>query len=340
MTTGQLVFIFLAVASSRFFIVFSLRLLSGDHYCDRGKLPSVKALRPDQFTVLINGYSESRIPILQTVTGVYSSSPSVSAVVVLWGNPTTPNKKLVELSHNLSISSPGDAPISIIRQPSSSLNARFLPRPWISTRAVVICDDDIETDPKSIEFAFNIWRNNPEQLVGLFARSHELDLTTRTWIYTVHPDRYSILLTKFMFMKTEYLYRYSCEGGESMSQARSIVDEMRNCEDILMNFVAANATGLGPVLVGAKRVRDWGDARNDGGRTRRGLTAADEVAVGLSSRKRDHRKRRGDCIKGFHRVLGKMPLRYSYGKMVDSIGEQGLCEKGGKLVFCDQQISN
>jgi alpha-1,4-N-acetylglucosaminyltransferase EXTL3 len=29
-------------------------------------------------------------------------------------------------------------------------------------------------------------------------------------------------------------------------------------------------------------------------------------------------------------------LRYSYGKVVDSIGEQGLCRKGGKLVFCDQ----
>ncbi|KAL7609890.1 hypothetical protein Lser_V15G10560 [Lactuca serriola] len=342
MTTGKVIFIFIAVASSRFFIVFSLRLLSGDHYCDLTRLPSPQALRSDQFTVLINGYSESRIPILQTVTGVYSSSPSVAAVVVLWGNPTTPAKTLVELSHNLSISSPGDAPISVIRQPSSSLNARFLPRPWISTRAVLICDDDIEVDPKSIQFAFEIWRsrsNNPEQLVGLFARSHELDLTSRTWIYTVHPNRYSILLTKFMLMKTEYLYEYSCEGGESMAQARSIVDEMGNCEDILMNFVAANKTDMGPVLVGAKRVRDWGDARNEGVRRRgRGLRAAgEEVAVGLSSRKKGHRRRRGDCIKEFHRVLGKMPLTYSYGKMVDSIGEQGLCEKGGKLVFCDQQ---
>ncbi|KVH95619.1 glycosyltransferase family protein 64 C3 [Cynara cardunculus var. scolymus] len=344
MTTGKLIFILFAVAWSRFVIVTSLRLLSGDHYCDQTHLPSPQALRSDQFTVLINGYSESRIRILQTVTGVYSSSPSVAAVVVLWGNPKTPSKTLVELSHNLSISSPGDAPISVLRQPSSSLNARFLPRPWISTRAVLICDDDIEVDPKSIQFAFNIWRshsNNLEQLVGLFARSHEIDLTSRSWIYTVHPDRYSILLTKFMLMKTEYLYQYSCEGGTSMAEARSIVDEMRNCEDILMNFVAANKTGVGPVLVGAKRVRDWGDARNDGGRRRRGLMAAgEEVSVGLSSRKKGHRKSRGDCIKEFHRVLGKMPLRYSYGKMVDSIGEQGLCEKSGKLVFCDQQLSN
>ncbi|XP_071692185.1 glycosyltransferase family protein 64 C3 [Rutidosis leptorrhynchoides] len=331
MTTGQLIFILLVVAPSYFFTVFSLRPLSGDRYCDINKLPSPKSLRSDQFTVLINGYSESRIPILKTVTSVYSSSPSVAAVVVLWGNPNTPTETLVEISHNLSISSPGDAPITVIRQPSSSLNARFLPRQWISTRAVVICDDDIEIDRKSIEFAFNVWRNNPEQLVGLFGRSHEIDLINRKWIYTVHPDRYSILLTKFMLMKTEYLYKYSCEGGARMANARSIVEEMSNCEDILMNFVVANETSLGPVLVGAKRVRDWGDARNDGG-------PVDEVAVGLSSRRKDHRKRRGDCIQEFHRVLGKMPLRYSYGKMIDSIGEQGLCEKGGKLVFCDKQI--
>nr|XP_043638867.1 glycosyltransferase family protein 64 C3 [Erigeron canadensis] len=337
MTTGQLIFISIFLAC--FLTAFSLRLLSGDSYCDRDKLPPLKSLRSDQFTVLINGYSESRIPIMKTVTGIYSSSPSVAAVVVLWGNPNTPTKTLVELSHNLSVSSPGDAPITVIRQTSRSLNARFLPRPWITTRAVVICDDDIEIDPKSIEFAFNVWRNNPEQLIGLFARSHEIDLVSRKWIYTVHPDKYSILLTKFMLMKTEYLYKYSCEGGEAMAKARLIVDEMRNCEDILMNFVAANWTGVGPVLVGAKRVRDWGDARNDGGKARRGLTdATDEVAVGLSSRKKDHRKRRGDCIHEFHRVLERMPLRYSYGKIVDDIGEQGLCEKGGKLVFCDQQL--
>ncbi|MFS7943801.1 putative glucuronosyl-galactosyl-proteoglycan 4-alpha-N-acetylglucosaminyltransferase [Helianthus anomalus] len=336
MTTGQLTLILLTI-TSLFSTTVSHRPLSTNHHCNRHNLPSQKLLRPDQFTVLINGYSESRIPILHTITGIYSSSPSIAAVVLLWGNPNTPSKTLTHLSHNLSTSSPGHAPITVIRQPSSSLNARFLPRAWISTRAVLICDDDIETDTKSIESVFNIWRNNPEQLVGLFARSHAFELTSGAWIYTVHPDRYSIVLTKFMMMKTEYLYLYSCGGGELMTQARLIVDEMRNCEDILMNFVVANVTSVGPVLAGAKRVRDWGDARNDG---QRALTAAatQEVAVGLSSRKKEHRKRRGECITEFHRVLGKMGLRYSYGKVVNSVGEQGLCQKGGKLVFCDQQF--
>jgi len=84
---------------------------------------------------------------------------------------------------------------------------------------------------------------------------------------------------------------------------------------------------VGPVLVGAKRVRDYGDARNE----EKGVSV-----VGLSSRKGEHRKRRGWCIREFHRLLGTMPLRYSYGKVVDSVGEQALCFKGRKLVYCDQ----
>ncbi|KAH0920512.1 hypothetical protein HID58_028172 [Brassica napus] len=43
--------------------------------------------------------------------------------------------------------------------------------------------------------------------------------------------------------------------------------------------------------------------------------------VGLSSRRVEHRKRRGKCIREFHRVLGKIPLMYSYGKVVNSVGE-------------------
>ena len=115
-----------------------------------------------------------------------------------------------------------------------------------------------------------------------------------------------------------------------MGEMRRIVDEMRNCEDILMNFVVAEETNAGPMMVGAERVRDWGDPRNeddDGVRLVR--------EVGLSSRRAEHRKRRGDCITEFHRAFGRMPLRYSYAKLVSSVGEQGLCKKGANLVLCD-----
>ncbi|KAK4357906.1 hypothetical protein RND71_023516 [Anisodus tanguticus] len=310
--------------------VFSLR--TGPRPSDPCNRPPVdpRTLQPDQLTVLINGYSEHRIPLLQSIAATYAAASSVAAVVILWGNPTTPPQILSNLSESLSLSAAtSSTPISILRQRSSSLNLRFYPHRSITTRAVLICDDDIEPDPKSVTFAFNVWKSNPDRLIGLFVRSHNYDLSQKSWIYTMENNKYSIVLTKFMILNLRYLYEYSC--NKEYTQLRAKVEEKNNCEDILMNFLVAEEMKKGPILVGAKRVRDWGDARNEGGEMK-------EREVGLSSRKGEHRKRRGECITEFHGLLGKMPLRYSYGKVMDSIGEQGLCEKGGKLVYCDRQI--
>ncbi|PON76456.1 Exostosin, C-terminal [Parasponia andersonii] len=309
--------------------------------CDPTAQRDPRTLRSDKITVLINGYSESRIPLLQSIAATYAAASFVSAVLILWGNPSTPTQTLAQLSRNVTLFSFGGAAhISVVRQRSSSLNARFLPRSAINTVAVLICDDDVQIDDKSFAFAFRVWESNPSRLVGLFARSHDVDLARKEWIYTVHPDKYSIVLTKFMILKRDYLFSYSCGGGPLMGRMRSFVDRARNCEDILMNFVVADESKAGPILVGAKWARDWGDARNeetdDGGDGRRRLSGGGVAEVGLSSRRGEHRKRRGECINEFHRVLGRMPLRYSYGKVVNSVGEQGLCRKEGKLVFCDQ----
>ncbi|KAK6249372.1 hypothetical protein QUC31_020937 [Theobroma cacao] len=331
--------VFLSVTLSVSFVL-SHRTLSptrdtiSSSACHPSNQPHPRSLRSSQFTVLINGYSESRLPLLQSIATTYSASPLVYSVLVLWGNPSTPPLTLAQLAYNLSVSSTGSAAISLVPQSSSSLNARFLPRSSIRTRAVLVCDDDVEVDPKTVEFAFRMWRWNPERLIGIFVRSHDIDMTRKEWIYTVHPDKYSVVLTKFMMMKTEYLFKYSCEGGAPMREMRRMVDEMRNCEDILMNFVVAEETNAGPLMVEAARARDWGDPRNegedgDGG----GIRVMREV--GLSSRRAEHRKRRGHCINEFHRVLGRMPLRYSYAKLVSSVAEQGLCRKGANLVPCD-----
>lgn len=322
--------------SLSFSFVSSLRIrtLSPDtissSVCHPSNQPHPRTLRSDQFTVLINGYSESRLPLLQSIAATYSASPLVASVLVLWGNPSTAPLALAQLAHNLSVSSMGSAAISLVPQASSSLNARFLPRASIGTRAVLVCDDDVEVDLKTVEFAFRVWRGNPERLIGIFIRSHDIDMRRKEWIYTVHPDKYSIVLTKFMMMKREYLFKYSCGGGAPMREMRSMVDEMHNCEDILMNFVVAEETNAGPMMVGAERVRDWGDPRNE---DEDGVRAVRDV--GLSSRRAEHRKRRGACITEFHRAFGRMPLRYSYTKLVSSVGEQGLCKKGGNLVLCD-----
>jgi alpha-1,4-N-acetylglucosaminyltransferase EXTL3 len=70
---------------------------------------------------------------------------------VLWGNTSTPQSLFTEIDF-ISLG----APIYIIRQASSSLNDRFLPRSYIKTKAVMICDDDISIDLSSLEFALQV----------------------------------------------------------------------------------------------------------------------------------------------------------------------------------------
>ncbi|KAJ0969208.1 hypothetical protein J5N97_022085 [Dioscorea zingiberensis] len=297
----------------------------GSNPCDIGSLPDPRILKPDRLTVLISGYSERRLPLLRSLAALYSSLPYVFTVLVLWGNPDTPSQTL---SAALPISD--GAPISLIRQPEHSLKARFLPRAAIRTRAVVMCDDDVDPDPRALALAFSQWLGLDRALVGFFARSHALDLEAKTWIYTFHHDRYSIMLTKLVILKTEYLYRYSC--WNRLRDARGLVERERNCVAILMNFVAAmeeEGGGEGPVLVEG-RVRDWGDPRNNETSSLISASGSGEEEikrVGLSLRL-DHRKRRGWCIREFHRMLGVMPLRYSYGKVVEGAGSRGFVTRG------------
>lgn len=248
--------------------------------CDLRSYSQPWRLRQDQLTVLINGFSESRLPLLCRLAQSYSAFPCVHSVFILWGNDSTPS----EILETLDLSSLG-APIYVVNQPSRSLNDRFLPREAvIATQSVLVCDDDVEIDAEALCFALRVWaQHGGRRIVGFFARSHEFELDTGSWIYTVHPDRYSIVLTKLMIVATEYLFLYTCEAPPGVKQ---FVEDNRNCEDIAMNFLVADRTGAGPLLVQGNP-RDWGDTRNSGG--------GGVVDAALSNRE-DHRKFRGGCI--------------------------------------------
>lgn len=320
-----------------FFLLLLLhhRTCSGDP-CSGDLLPQPHQLHPTKLTVLLSGYSEARLPLLRRLAIAYSSHPLVSSVQIIWSNPSTPAAALRR--HLL--------PFPTHRPSTPSLNARFLPRPSVLTRAVAVADDDVLVPPAALSFALSLFHSDPARAVGFFPRSHDLDLAARRWIYTLHPDRYSLVLTKFVVLHARYLRDYSCAGGARMRASRAMVDRVRNCEDILMNFVVADAAGAGPLLVDAGGVRDWGDVRNDGGGGGNGsssgvanhtaaVNGGDTTAgVGLS-RREGHWRTRGGCIGELHKIWGRMPLKYSYGKVSKGVGEQALCVRAGHLLPCD-----
>ncbi|KAG0466750.1 hypothetical protein HPP92_018330 [Vanilla planifolia] len=214
--------------------------------------PDLASLPADRLTVLISAYHPSRSALLSRLALTYASLPIVSSVVVLWSNPSSPPRP----PH---LPQPPPPPTALVL-PSTSDSP--LPSPLLRSRFVVIADDDVSPSAKILSLALSLASTRPRALIGFFPRSHAFDLQSRSWIYTVHRDRYSVILTKLMVLRADYLHKYSCRPD--LAGARAVVDRERNCEDVLMNFVAAMETEEGPLLVGG-RVRDYGDPRNRGG---------------------------------------------------------------------------
>ncbi|KAL3697705.1 hypothetical protein R1sor_011781 [Riccia sorocarpa] len=289
--------------------------------CDRTKYPAAWELKSDQLTVLMNGFAEARLPLLQKHVRMYSMIPIVHSIYILWSNTSTPDEILEQLNFDEDMG----APVYLVRQHSTSLNDRFLPRPYIKTRAVMICDDDITVDPKSLIFALDAWREEQGRIVGFFPRSHAYELDSKSWVYVKQQGKYSIMLTKLMILATENLYLYTCEMPRGVKE---YVDEGMNCEDIAMNFLVSSHSGKGPLLVEGKP-RDWGDMRN---------MDQDDLSDSALSARVGHRKNRGDCITAFQRFWNGMHLKFSYTKAVPKLEEQVYCEKFGYLIDCDKQV--
>jgi glycogenin len=215
-----------------------------------------------QFCVLIGTWD--RLDLLPTVIAHYQASPFVSKIYITWHNPASrPPKSLLKIMELNTRNAPGKPPIEFLYQKFDSLNNRFNPLDRLDTQAVLICDDDIMVNLEDIHFAFRVWQENQQSLVGLFARAHTYHMADKAesaaidatvdrrpedhvWLYHVSAreatpyNSYSIILTKFMFMSADYLFAYSCLLPEEVHR---YVDQGLNCEDIAMTLMISGMTG-------------------------------------------------------------------------------------------------
>ncbi|XP_047505967.1 exostosin-3-like [Pieris napi] len=88
-----------------------------------------------------------------------------SKVVVVWNGVTGPSPSMTW--------SESGAPVAVVRTPLNSLNNRFLPYHLIETEAVLCVDDDAHLRHDEIVFAFRVWREHRDRIVG---RYHAWDL--------------------------------------------------------------------------------------------------------------------------------------------------------------------
>lgn len=196
-------------------------------------------------------------------------------------------------------------PVEVLYPPSTSLNDRFAVPPTLATDAVLHIDDDLRVPCPDLDFAFGIWRREfPDRLVGFSARAHQRTRDGKwQYVWNVGPSNlgYSMVLTNAAFLHRRWMERYFLEVPEGVL---ALVTELRNCEDIAMNFLVAGATKKSPVFVQGNltSINSWEGISKNG----------------------DHLVKRDTCLNEFARLFGSMPLErvQTYMKAVKGTAEQ------------------
>ncbi|KAJ8333586.1 hypothetical protein SKAU_G00415940 [Synaphobranchus kaupii] len=131
------------------------------------------------------------------------------------------------------------------------MSSRFQAYETIVTDAVLSLDEDTVLSTTEVDFAFTVWQSFPERIVGYPARSHFWDANKERWGYTSKwTNDYSMVLTGAAIYHRYYHYLYTNVLPASL---KSMVDQLANCEDILMNFLVSAVTKLPPIKVTQKK---------------------------------------------------------------------------------------
>lgn len=255
------------------------------------------------YALLINTWK--RNDLLKQSISHYTSCRGLDSIRIVWSEPNPPSDNLVKFLTHVVRSKSRDGRLIELKfdiHKEDSLNNRFKEIKDLRTDAVLSIDDDIIFPCSTVEFAFSVWRTAPNAMVGWVPRMHWIDKLNGNagryiyggWWSVWWTGTYSMVLSKAAFFHKKYLSLYTNEMPASI---REYVAKNRNCEDIAMSFLVANATGAPPVWVKGK-IFEIG-------------------STGISSLG-GHIERRSECVNTFVAEYGRMPLVSTSLKAVDS----------------------
>ncbi|KAF5800100.1 putative hexosyltransferase [Helianthus annuus] len=255
------------------------------------------------YTLLINTWK--RYDLLKQSISHYTSCPGLDSIHIVWSEPDPPSDPLVKFLNHVVKSNPKDGrhiELTFDINKEDSLNNRFKELKNPITDAVFSIDDDIIFPCSSVEFAFSVWQSAPDTMVGFVPRIHLINQSKENrypyiyggWWAVWWTGTYSMILSKASFFHTKYLRMYTNEMPTSLLE---YVRRNRNCEDIAMSFLVANATGAPPIWAKGK-IYEIG-------------------STGISSLG-GHSDKRTECVNRFVSEFGRMTLVPTTVKAVDS----------------------
>jgi glucuronyl/N-acetylglucosaminyl transferase EXT1 len=100
----------------------------------------------------------------------------------------------------ISVSNAHSTLVSVLIACLQSISQRFFPFEEISTDAVLSLDEDVFLVADEVDFAFHVWQNFQDRVVGFPARNHYWDESTAHWAYSSKwSNEYSMVLTGAAF---------------------------------------------------------------------------------------------------------------------------------------------
>ncbi|XP_011135760.1 exostosin-2 isoform X2 [Harpegnathos saltator] len=243
----------------------------------------VTAPKTRGFTAVILTYD--RLELLFLLINKLVKVPSLSKVLVIWNNQ---QKDPPHSSRWPKV----NKPLKVIQTKENKLSNRFYPYDEIETEAVLSIDDDIiMLTADEVEFAYEVWREFPDRIVGFPSRIHMWDNGTNCWKYESEwTNSISMVLTGAAFHHKYWNYMYTTAMPGDIKEW---VDEHMNCEDIAMNFLVANITGKAPIKVTPKKKFRCPECTN-----------TEMLSADLT-----HMVERTQCINKFSSIYGTMPLK-------------------------------
>ncbi|XP_047444605.1 exostosin-like 2 [Mugil cephalus] len=190
----------------------------------------------EKFSIVIQTYN--RTDVLLKLLNHYQAVPHLQRIIIVWNNigEQTPMKLWNSL---------GPHPVQVVfkEQTSNRMRNRLQLFPDIDTEAVLMLDDDTLVSVPDISFAFSVWKQFTDQIVGFVPRKH---VSTPGGVYSYGSfelqdpeagggDKYSMVLIGAAFFHRRYLQLFQ----DQPPAVHALVDETQNCDDIAMNFAVA-----------------------------------------------------------------------------------------------------
>lgn len=255
------------------------------------------------YTVLINTWNQNSL--LKQSVAHYASCSGTDAIHVVWSESDPPSESLKAYLKKIVLSKSQTAQKPNFKfdiNEEDNLNNRFKPIEDLRTDAIFSVNDDVIVPCPTLNFAFTVWQSAPFAMVGFVPRMHWLDKVKNGdayyqyggWWSVWWMGTYSMILTKAAFFHRKYLDLYTHKMPTSI---HDYVSRERNCEDIAMSMLVANATSAPPIWVIGK-IHEIGSS-------------------GISNLK-GHNEKRNKCLNDFISLYGTVPIVSTNVKAVDA----------------------